>query len=174
MLKSIGVQSYSSVPTEVTGETVSLQKILLVVESLIWPKHSPESHFPIVASRRQDLTWGVPVHSPDHLLVCVVNLMKHALLSIALCSPEDYLAIVRWTRKHLFLVRVPADNWDLCILAFEAVDLIIGLSNVKDFDSLILTASDEPVAIDWVPSDLVNCIVMSRNVLKDFTCAWVP
>ena len=62
-------------------------------------------------------------------------------------------------------MRVPADNRDLRVLAFEAVDLIIGLSNIEDFDSLILTAGDEPVAIDWVPSDLVNCIVMSRNVL---------
>ena len=62
-------------------------------------------------------------------------------------------------------MRVPTDNRDLCVLPFEAVDLIIGLSNVEDFNSLILTAGDEPVAIDWVRSDLVNCIVMSRNVL---------
>ena len=71
-------------------------------------------------------------------------------------------------------MRVPANNGDLRVLTFEAVNLIVGLSYIEDFDSLVLTPCDEPVTIDWVPPHLVDCIVVSRDVLKDFTCTWVP
>ena len=70
---------------------------------------------------------------------------------------------------------VPANNRDLSVLSLEAVDLIVSLSDVEDFDSLVFAACDEPVAIDGIPSHLVDCVVVRGYVLENFAaCTRVP
>ena len=63
---------------------------------------------------------------------------------------------------------MPTDNRNLCILALEAIDLGISFPDVEYFDPLVLAACDEPVAIDWVPSHLIDCIVVSRDRVHSF------
>ena len=62
---------------------------------------------------------------------------------------------------------MPTNNRDLSVLSLKAVDLIVSLSDVKDFDSLVLAACDEPVAVDGVPSYLVDCVVVRGDVLEN-------
>lgn len=63
----------------------------------------------------------------------------------------------------------------MSILTFEAVNLTVSFSNVKDFDSLIFASRNEPIAIDGVPSYLVDCVVVCRNRVHSFASStWVP
>ena len=64
-------------------------------------------------------------------------------------------------------MRMPTNNRDLSVLSLKAIDLIVSLSDVKDFDSLVLAACDEPVAVDGVPSYLVDCVVVRGDVLEN-------
>lgn len=72
-------------------------------------------------------------------------------------------------------MRMPRDYSDLIFMSLEAVKLAFKLTNVKDFDLLIATASQEPVPIDGVPSHLVNSRVVRMNLVDSFASAsWIP
>ena len=64
---------------------------------------------------------------------------------------------------------MPADDWYLSILSFEAVYLTFSFAYVENFDSLILTACEEPISVDWIPSNLVDCIVMCGYRVHSFS-----
>lgn len=113
----------------------------------------------------------MPSHSPDHLLVCVVNSVEHAFSPGTFSQPENDLSIVRRTGKELFFMGMPSDYSDLIFMAFEAVKLTFELTDVKDFDLLVATASKEPVSIDGVPAHLVYCRIVSMNLVDSFPSA---
>ena len=70
---------------------------------------------------------------------------------------------------------MPSDYSDLILVALETVELAFELTDVKDFDLLVATASQEPVSIDGVPAHLVNRRVVSMNLVDSFPSAsWIP
>ena len=105
----------------------------------------------------------MPRHPPNHVPVRCVYLVQQAIRSVSLCGPEHNLALVMRARKELLLVRVPSDNQNLrSLLALEAVQLVISfaLAHIENLNLVALAASQEPVAIYGVPSDLVHGVVV--------------
>ena len=72
-------------------------------------------------------------------------------------------------------MRMPRDYSDLIFMSLEAVELAFELTDVKHFDLLVATASQEPVTIDGVPAHLVNSRVVRMNLVDSFASApWIP
>ena len=95
--------------------------------------------------------------------------MEHAFSPGTLGQPEDYLAIVTGTCKQFFFVRMPRDNCHLVFMPLKTVELAVELTYVPNFDLLIPTPCQEPVSVDRVPSDLVDCRIVSMDLIHALT-----
>lgn len=117
----------------------------------------------------------MPSHSPNHLLVRIVNSVQHSVPSRALCQPEDDLPIMTSTCKQFFFVRMPGNDRDLVFMTFEAVKLGIALADVKHFALTVATSGQEPVFVHRVPSHLVDGRIVRVNLVDTLsTLPWVP
>ena len=117
----------------------------------------------------------MPGHTPDHLLVRVVDSVQHTFTSCTLRQPEDDLPIVRGAGEKFFLMWMPCDNCHLVLMTLKAVEFFVSFANIENFDLLISTTGQEPVAIDRVPSNLVNGSVMSMLFVDvAATLSWIP
>jgi hypothetical protein len=60
-------------------------------------------------------------------------------------------------------------------MGLETVKLFISLSNVKNLNLLVLTCSEKPITINWVPAHLVNLIVVSGYSMNSLSAgSWIP
>jgi len=110
----------------------------------------------------------MPRHTPDHLIVRLVNLVEHLA---GRRTPVDNLAIACriWrTCKQVLLKWVPGNNINRVIVLFEAVKLLLRLANIIYFDLMVSGASEEPIAIDRVPPCLCHCVIMCLNCVDSF------
>lgn len=55
---------------------------------------------------------------------------------------------------------MPGHNIDRVIVAFKALELLLGLANIIHLDLAVSTSCQEPVAIHWVPPRLRDRVVM--------------
>ena len=70
---------------------------------------------------------------------------------------------------------MPGYHRDLVLMCLEAIELLIGLTNVEDLDFLVLACSEKPITINWVPAYLVNLIVVSRYCMYSLSAgSWIP
>lgn len=114
----------------------------------------------------------MPSHTPNHSVVCLFNLMEH---SARASHPVDNLPVRRCragTCEKLFFERMPGQNSDLIVVSLEAVELFVALADIKHFYLLILTARQEPIPVDWVPSHLADRVVVGWN--RGHTFAALP
>ena len=60
-------------------------------------------------------------------------------------------------------------------MPFKAIELAVHLADIEHFNLVITTACQEPVAVDWVPPNLVNgCIVRMYLVYTSSTLPRIP
>lgn len=80
---------------------------------------------------------------------------------------------MRGTREELFLVWMPCDHCDLILMLLEYVELLHH-PDVVHLDRRVARPSEQPVAIDWVPSHLVNRIIVRLKSLNLLAESRVP
>lgn len=70
---------------------------------------------------------------------------------------------------------MPRNHGDLLLVALEAIELCVHLTDIKHLDFVIAATRQEPIAIDWVPSDLVNRRVVSMDLINMLSALpWIP
>mmetsp|Transcript_23590 Transcript_23590/g.31642 ORF Transcript_23590/g.31642 Transcript_23590/m.31642 type:complete len:133 (-) Transcript_23590:497-895(-) len=94
----------------------------------------------------------------------VINPVEHAFTARTLGKPENDFTLMRGASEEFFLVWVPSHNGDLLFVPLEAVELTVALAYIEDFNFVVATAGQEPVAIDGVPAHLID----GRVVRMDF------
>jgi hypothetical protein len=83
-----------------------------------------------------------------------------ARLGHLLRAPHNYLSIVRRTGEQFFLGGMPSDHVDLVVMSFKRLNLCVHFTYIEQFNLVILGACQEPHAVNWVPADLVDSIIM--------------
>jgi len=93
----------------------------------------------------------------------LLNLVKHAFFAKHRGCPDNDVTIVGSGGEELLLEGVPCHDRDLLIMPLKTINLRLCFPYVEHLDFLIFTSCQEPVSVHWVPSNLVNYVVMSRN-----------
>lgn len=122
---------------------------------------SPKSNLMIITCRGQHVTLRMPCHTPNHGCMCFFNSVQMPWISL----PINNLTIVRSTSKQLLLKRMPCNYCYLVIMLLEHIKLFHS-SNIMYFERVISRPSQKPITINGIPSDLIDCIVMSLNSLN--------
>ena len=79
------------------------------------------------------------------------------------------------TCKELLLVRMPAHHRDLAFLTLETVQLIFMLAHIEYFDLITFASSEEPIPVYWIPTNLIDGIVVGRYCVGSFRpSSWIP
>ena len=66
---------------------------------------------------------------------------------------------------------MPLDALDIAFVALEIAELFLQVTDIKEFDFLVLGPSEEEVAVDWIPFGLLNGWVVHLE-LED-RLAWI-
>ena len=54
-------------------------------------------------------------------------------------------------------------------MPLKTVELAVKLTYVPNFDLLVATSCQEPVAVDWIPTNLVDCRIVSMDLIYTLT-----
>ena len=70
---------------------------------------------------------------------------------------------------------MPCEHLNLSIVAFETIKFFVQFSDIKSFYFLVTTTSQKPISIHWVPTHLVDCVIMRWDRVYAFaTWSGVP
>ena len=58
---------------------------------------------------------------------------------------------------------MPSDSVHWIVVAFEDIEFLFALPDVKNFDLGVFAPGQKPVPINWVPSHLRHCVVVRLN-----------
>ena len=80
---------------------------------------------------------------------------------------------MRGAREEFFLVWVPCDHCDLVLMLLENIELLHH-PDVMHLDRGVTRSGEQPVAIDWVPSHLVNRVIVRLKSVNLWAESRVP